>query len=177
MDRSRVLTSGELTAELVAQVRAVLQRAFGDELAEEDWQHALGGWHVLAERDAEVVAHAAVVPRELHVEGVPLRTGYVEAVATEPALQRGGLGSAVLATATRLVQDHFELGALSTGVHGFYERAGWERWQGPVFVRAAAGPVRRPDEDGAVMVLRFGRSATIALTAPISCEPRAGDDW
>jgi hypothetical protein len=37
--------------------------------------------------------------------------------------------------------------------------------------------VRTPEEDGGIMVLRFGATATLDLTAAISCEARAGDDW
>lgn len=177
MSRTRVVRSDELTPQRSTQVRSLLLRAFRGELTEEDWQHALGGWHVFLEREGSVIAHAAVVPRELHVDGLPYRTGYVEAVVVDPPHQGSGLGSVVLATVTTLVEEHFEMGGLSTGAHRFYERAGWERWQGPVFARTAAGPVRLPEEDDAVMVLRFGRSTTIDLTSSISCEARAGDNW
>ena len=51
-------------------------------------------------RDGVVVAHASVVPRALDVDGLPFRTGYVEAVATAPEVQGRGLGTAVMTAAS-----------------------------------------------------------------------------
>ena len=116
-------------------------------------------------------------PRELHVAGRPFRTGYVEGVGTEPGRQRAGLGSLASAQAGDLVRAGFELGALSTGRPAFYEHLGWERWRGPTYVRRGNATVRTPDEDDGVLVLRFGPRAAVDLTAPLSCEARAGDDW
>ena len=48
---------------------------------------------------------------------------------------------------------------------------------GPTFVRSGAAAVRSEDEDDGIMVLRFGPSAGVDLTEPLSCEARAGDDW
>lgn len=124
-----------------------------------------------------MLAHAAVVPRALEVDGRPLRTGYLEAVATDRSRQGEGLGSLVLADATALVRSEYELGALSSGLHAFYARHGWERWRGPTYARHGAETVRTADDDDGVMVLRFGPSAAIDLTAPLSCEGRRGDDW
>jgi hypothetical protein len=44
-------------------------------------------------------------------------------------------------------------------------------------VRDGAETIRTEAEDDGVMVLRFGPSAPVDLTAPISCERRRGDDW
>src|SRR5664280_2533818 len=78
-----------LTSAQVSAIRVLLWAAFGDDedeaMTEDDWQHALGGSHFLLELDGEIVAHASVVERELDVDGRPLRTGYVEAVATAVA--------------------------------------------------------------------------------------------
>lgn len=170
-------TTADAPAGRLDEVRALLGAAFGANFTDDDWAHALGGWHVLAvERDA-VLAHAAVVPRRLEVAGRPVRTGYVEAVATQPARQREGLGSQVMREARQIVEDAFELGALATSTHGFYTRLGWERWRGPTYVREGARLVRSPDEDGAVMVLRTGATRGLDLAAPIACETRRGDAW
>ena len=167
----------ELAGDLRTQVRALLDRAFAGELSDDDWAHALGGWHVLARAGDAVVAHAAVVPRVLHVGGRPLHVGYVEAVATDPAHQRTGLGTAVVREVGALVAEHFAMGALSTGAHGFYARLGWERWRGPTSVRRDGEQVRTPEEDDGVMVLRLRASADVDLGQPLSCEARTGDDW
>ncbi len=124
-----------------------------------------------------VVAHAAVVGRELHVDGRPIDTGYVEGVGTAPAHQGEGLGTLAMREIGDLIRRHHDLGALATSAHGFYERLGWERWRGPTFVRTDGGLVRTPDEDDGIMVLRFGPTAAVDLGAALSCEARRGDDW
>jgi aminoglycoside 2'-N-acetyltransferase I len=159
------------------EARSLVDDAFGGRFEESDWHHALGGWHVLVTDGGSVVAHAAVVPRELHVDGRPVDAGYVEAVATAPARQGQGLGTLALREVDRLLRRHHELGALSTGAHRFYERLGWERWRGPTFVRVGDDVVRTPDEDDGIMVLRYGPTATLDLTAALSCGAREGDDW
>ena len=124
-----------------------------ERFTDDDWAHALGGVHVVLDVDGEIATHAAVVERELHVDGRPLRTGYVEAVATAPARQGEGFGSLVMTEVNVIVRDGFELGALGTGRHHFYERLGWVTWRGPAFVRMPDGPRRTPDEDGYILVL------------------------
>jgi hypothetical protein len=75
------------------------------------------------------------------------------------------------------VRTNYEMGALGTDLFGFYNRFGWERWAGPTYVRRAEGLFHTTEEDGFVMVLRFGPSEGVNLTASISCEERVGDDW
>jgi aminoglycoside 2'-N-acetyltransferase I len=152
--------------------------AFGGDFEEDDWHHTLGGKRVVVFDGSAPVAHAAVVPRLIHIGGRPFHAGYVEAVATRPDKQRLGLGGLVMRRATRLVRATYDLGALSTGAPIFYERFGWERWRGPTFVRQADRTlVRTPDEDDGVMVLRVGPAAGLDITLPIACEPRSGDAW
>jgi aminoglycoside 2'-N-acetyltransferase I len=148
-----------------------------ERFSEDDWQHALGGVHFVLDVEGEILAHAAVVERELHVGERPLRTGYVEAVATSPARQRKGYGSAVMRPASEYIRDRFEFGALGTSSHGFYERLGWETWRGPTYARTPTGLQRTADEDGYIMVLRTPQSPPLVLTDPISCDWRPGDVW
>ena len=177
VDRVQVVRCSGASPHLHAQLRALVFESFGDDFTEADWEHAHGGWHLLAQRGQRWVAHAAVVPRELHVAGAPISTGYVEAVATERGMRGRGVGSALLVELTRLVRDRFDMGALSTGQHHFYERAGWERWRGRTYVREDPVDVRTPEDDDGVMVLRHGRSAGVDLSGDISCDARPGDAW
>lgn len=159
-------------------IRRLLDAAFEHDFTEDDWQHALGGWHVLIEAGSAMIGHAAVVPRRLMVAGTDVHTGYVEAVAVTPDRQRRGLGTRVMQAATDLVRSRFDLGALSTGEWSFYARLGWERWRGPTFVRLADGTLQRSaDEDDSVMVLRATRTAALDLTTAIACDERSGDSW
>jgi aminoglycoside 2'-N-acetyltransferase I len=111
------------------------------------------------------------------VADASFQAGYVEGVATRRDRQRKGLGSLVMAEVARVVRSTFELGVLSTGQRDFYERCGWERWRGPTYVRDRTQLVRTADDDDGIMVLRFGSSAAIDVTALIACERRPGDDW
>jgi aminoglycoside 2'-N-acetyltransferase I len=158
-------------------VRALLDDAFAGEFSDDDWAHTLGGTHVLVRDGDDVVAHAAIVARDLDIGDRRWRAGYVEGVATASRRQGSRFGTAAMHEAARVVHAGFELGALATSVHPFYERLGWERWQGPSFVRRGDATVRTEDEDDGIMVLRFGPSTGLDLTEPITCESRRGDDW
>jgi aminoglycoside 2'-N-acetyltransferase I len=181
--RVRLARSGDLTAAETAEIRALLDAAFDDDVpderfGEDDWQHALGGTHAIVESGRAIVSHAAVVVRELRVDGRPLRAGYVEAVATLPAEQGRGFGTLAMRAMNDVIRRDHELGALGTGAHGFYERLGWERWRGPTSVRIEGRDRRTPDEDGFILVLRTPRSpVNLDVTAPISCDWRPGDVW
>ena len=146
---------------------------------DDDWRHALGGVHFVLDLDGRIVSHASVVERELHAGGRPLRTGYVEAVATAPEHQGTGLGSLVMQEVTGYIDHHFELGALGTGRQGFYHRLGWQTWQGPSFVRtdAAGGDRPTPEDDGSILVLPTKASPILDTGSAISCDWRSGDSW
>jgi aminoglycoside 2'-N-acetyltransferase I len=179
--RLRRLSTTELTSSEATAIRALMDVAFlaDDEqrFSDDDWQHALGGVHFVLELDREIVAHAAVVEREIHVGDRAFRTGYVEAVATDPARQGVGLGSIVMTDVTEYVREHFDLGGLGTGRQSFYRRLGWRVWAGPSSVRTARGDEPTPDEDGSIMVLSTATTPPLDPAAPISCEWRPGDVW
>lgn len=176
----RRVSTDELTDSEIAAARRVLWAAFVDVdggMTEQDWAHALGGVHVLIEVDGEVVGHASVVERELHVAARPVRTGYVEAVAIDPPLQQGGLGTLLMREIGSIVVERFELGALATGTPEFYERLGWLRWTGPTFVRTPTGLQRTEEEDDGILVLPTTPTLDLDRSASISCDWRSGDVW
>lgn len=181
MSALRRVSTNDLTPSAIAAIRELLVAAFGSDdderFTDDDWDHAVGGVHFVLELDGRVIAHAAVVEREIHVDGRALRTGYVEAVATAPDRQGAGFGSLVMADVTAYISDRFELGALGTGRHRFYERLGWLTWTGPSFVRTTDGTRRTPDEDGYILVLRTPSSPALDVAATISCDWRPGDVW
>ena len=179
--RLRRLSSTQLTPSETATIRRLLLDAFGpddeERFTDHDWDHAVGGTHVILDVDGEILTHAAVVERELRLDGRPFRTGYVEAVATVPGRQGAGFGSRVMDDVNALIRDRFELGALGTGRHSFYERLGWRTWTGPSFVRTSEGLHRTPDDDGYIMVLETSLAPGLDLSAAISCDWRPGDVW
>ncbi|HYN68632.1 MAG TPA: GNAT family N-acetyltransferase [Candidatus Eisenbacteria bacterium] len=178
--RLRRLPGDALTPDELRAIRALMDTAFGtgdEAFNDDDWAHALGGLHFVLDLDGEIVSHASVVERTLEIGGRPLRTGYVEAVATAPGLQGRGHGSIVMDAVTEHIRATFELGALGTGRHAFYERLGWQTWLGPATVRSREGEQRTPDDEGYILVLRTPTSPPFDLTEPISCDWRPGDVW
>ncbi len=177
----RRVPSAELGPAEVEHLRTLFDAAFGsdveDRFTEHDWEHALGGTHFVLELDGRIVTHAALVERTLEIDGQPVHTGYVEAVATAGGHEGRGFGSRVVSAVNEAIRDRYELGALGTGRHHFYARLGWETWAGPLFVRTSDGPRRTPDDDGYLMVLRTPTSPSFETTASISCDLRSGDVW
>ena len=178
----RILRTDQVPLVQLGQIRALLEAAFRDdpdgEFGDDDWIHTIGGRHVVVLESDVVVAHAAVVRRTIEVAGTAFRTGYVEGVATLPQRRGQGMGSLAMEPVTRLIREAHEFGVLGTGAYRFYERLGWERWQGPSFVRRADGTVdRTAEDDDGLMVLRTGPTATLDLKSPILCLDRPGDCW
>lgn len=179
----RGVATADLTPTDIAVIRALMVAAFwsdedeNERFTDDDWEHALGGMHFILEVGDEIVTHASVVERALHVGGRPLRTGYVEAVATARGREGAGYGTRVMTDVSAYIADRFELGALGTGRQSFYGRLGWRTWTGPSFVRGPEGLRATPDDDGYIMVLETPSSPALDLSAPISCELRPGDVW
>ena len=180
--RLRRLRTTDLTVVDLAAIRDLMDVAFDSDdeeerFTDEDWEHSVGGTHVVLDRNGVLVAHASVVERPIEIDGRRFRTGYMEAVATAPAQQGRGHGTTVVTAATELIRAAFELGVLGTGAHHFYERLGWETWTGQAFVRTPEGLTRTPDEEGFLLVLRTPTSPGFDLSGSISCDWRPGDVW
>jgi len=132
---------------------------------------------VLAVADGVIVSHALWITRWLApAGGTPLRTAYVEAVATDPARQRRGFASAVLRRLVREVAD-FELAALCPSDDGqpLYARLGWETWTGPLSIRQGSTLIDTPDES--IMIHRLRLTPPLRLSDSMSAEWRPGEVW
>lgn len=156
---------------------ALVQEAFAGQLGHEDWNHALGGFHVIVSEGDQLISHAAVVGRTMLAGGRPLSVGYVEAVATRPKWQGQGHGTTTLRAVAGLIIADFEMGALATKNAGFYTRLGWERWKGATYVQAPTGRKRTAEDDDHVMILRTSRTFDLETTGPLVCEWRSGAVW
>jgi len=146
---------------------------------EEDFEPILNTFsdpmHILVYLDDMLVSHALWVTRWLQYDhSLMLRTAYVEAVATHPDFQERGLGTMVMRAIHAEIQD-FDMGGLSPSDDRWYARLGWERWQGPLFIRTADGLL--PTLGEVVMILRLPRTPKFDLTAPLSAEWRQGELW
>ena len=95
----------------------------------------------------------------------PLRTGYVEAVATAPDRQGAGFGSPVMgAGRTTTSATRYDLGGAWHGPPAVLRAPGLADLARPVVRRAFRGRERTPDEDGYIMVLTTPTSPTLDLT-------------
>ncbi|MEA2453363.1 MAG: aminoglycoside 2-N-acetyltransferase [Actinomycetota bacterium] len=173
----RALPTTEVSSSMLEEIHQLLVATFEGDFADSDWEHTVGGIHFIVEDAGVVVSHASVVPRTLEVDSRPFQVGYVEGVGTDITRHGEGFASAAMTAATAYVRSNYEMGTLGTDLFGFYNRFGWENWTGPTYVRRDGGLTRTADDDGYLMVLRFGPSATVDLSAPISCEDRSGDVW
>jgi aminoglycoside 2'-N-acetyltransferase I len=175
----RSASTPELSDLELTELRLLLYLAFDGEFSDDDWDHTLGGQHFLASSDGVIVAHASVVPRELHVGERPVATGYVEGVAVAEEHRRHGYGHKVMEQLGRFLAPRFELGALSAAerYHAFYRRLGWELWGGPTAVIVDGAAQRTPEEDETVMVLETAATGHLDRQATLACPWRAGDVW
>ena len=169
------------TRELDEATRAAVVRLCIDAHQEEDFRNLFSylppdGLHVLAALGEELVGHAVVTTRWLQpVEGPLLRTAYVDAVATSPAHQRQGIGSAVMTHLASAVGD-YDVACLETDRVSFYERLGWEEWRGPLAGRSDEGLIPTPDQKG-VMILRLPRTPELDPDTLLTIEVHPARIW
>jgi aminoglycoside 2'-N-acetyltransferase I len=169
------------TRELDDATRAAVVRLCLDAHQEEDFRNLFSylppdGLHVLANRDEELVGHAVVTTRWLQQLELPLlRTAYVDAVATSPAQQRQGIGSAVMSHLASALDD-YDVACLETERVSFYERLGWEEWRGPLAGRSDEGLIPTPDQRG-VMILRLPRTPELDPDTLLTIEVHPARIW
>jgi aminoglycoside 2'-N-acetyltransferase I len=155
------------TEDLDAITRSAIIRVCSIAHQEADFQHLFdyipaGGRHFLAYCDAELVSHAVVTTRWLQPEGLPLlKTAYVDAVATLPAYQGRGYGTAVMQQLANNITD-YELACLETDRPAFYKRLGWQEWRGALAGRTEAELLPTPDQKG-IMILRLAHTPPFDL--------------
>lgn len=170
----------ELDASGLREARAVLDDAFVDDpLTEDDWEHCLGGLHVLTWEDDVLVAHAAIVARPMLLGEVPLRVGYVEGVGVRRDRLRRGYGGTVMAPVEAMAGREHPALALATSDEGlpFYLARGWRTWPGRTYVVTATGRRRTEDEDDSIMVWPAGPFRDVRRDSELACYERAGEDW
>ena len=171
----RVVAGEDLTLEEREELVALCDLAY-----EEDMEEIINQFddpvHVLGEFQGKMVCHALWVTRFLQPEGFPpLRTAYVEAVATHPDFQHRGFASAIMRKVVEEIQD-FDIAGLAPFNVDYYARLGWELWRGIMFERKEAGLVASP-ADERVMIYRLPRTPALDLDAAISVEWRKGEVW
>jgi aminoglycoside 2'-N-acetyltransferase I len=172
-----VLRADQLTSEQLAEIHALCKRAYAVYDVDLDllFQTLTNATHVMGWLGSAIVSHAMWVTRWLQPSHQPpLRTAYVEMVATEPQFQGRGFASAIMRRLASAIDD-FELGGLSPAEPMLYTKLGWDFWQGPLFIRTKDGLISTPD--GQVMILPLPKTPPLDLTLPLSAEWRAGELW
>lgn len=175
----RTAHTSELDASELEAARSLLYRAFADEdFSADDWEHSLGGMHVLATHEGALVGHAAVVQRRLLHQGKALRTGYVEGVAVHPEWQRHGIGGRLLDEVERIVTRAYEVGALgSTDAGGpLYRSRGWRTWEGTARALTPEGVLATQDAVDYLYVLPVP-GQELDFQGDLICDYRLGDLW
>jgi aminoglycoside 2'-N-acetyltransferase I len=175
----RVVHTAYLQPNELTQIRDLLDRAFAGQFDDTDWDHALGGLHITVVDDDRIVAHAAVVQRQLVHDDQPVRTGYVEAVAVDLYRRGRGYAAMMMSEAEQLIRAAYDLGALSAsgGVDDLYRSRGWLAWQGLTYVLAPTGITRTPDDDDSTFVFPVAGRHRIRTTGMLACDWRDGDVW
>lgn len=175
--RLEVLHADQLTSEQLTEIHALCNRAYAvyDVDLEPLFQTFTNTTHVLGWWGSAIVSHAMWVTRWLQPSSQPpLRTAYVEMVATEPQFQGRGFATAVMRRLASATYD-FELGGLSPAESMLYEKLGWVFWQGPLFIRTKDGLISTPE--GSIMILSLPKTPPLDLTLPLSAEWREGEFW
>jgi aminoglycoside 2'-N-acetyltransferase I len=173
----RIAHTAQLDVPTLEAARDLVLDVFAPDIEPEDWDHALGGLHVLVHEDDALVGHAAVVLRRLVHAGRALRCGYVEGVAVRADARRRGHGGALMTAVGDILRGGYELGALAATDEAvsLYERHGWERWRGQLSALTPVGVVPTPEDEGGVFVLPV--AVPLALGGPLVCDWRDGDVW
>jgi aminoglycoside 2'-N-acetyltransferase I len=130
---------------------------------EEDYRPFLQSFinpvHIMGKLNGRLVCHALWITRWLQVgEQRPMRTAYVEAVATDENFRGHGYATTVMQRLAEKIQD-YEIGGLSPAET----------------TRTKDGGVPNPEEK--VMILRLPNTPEIDLCAPLSIEWREEEVW
>jgi aminoglycoside 2'-N-acetyltransferase I len=173
-DRIQRLSTEALPESMASAVRELCDLAYHSPTA--PYFAAIGpGEHLLGWEEGVLVSHLMWVTRWLQMgDDAPLRTAYVEMVATAAVFQGQGRATALLQYFPSQV-EHFDLAALCPATVRLYSRLGWQLWRGPLGVRTETGLLPTPEER--VMVLPLPRSPPLDLTLPLSVEWRPGEVW
>ncbi|MET9084046.1 GNAT family N-acetyltransferase [Streptomyces sp. NPDC004237] len=173
----RIAHTADLDPAELRAARDLLHGAFGGDFGDSDWDHGLGGLHVLVHDEEGLAAHGSVVQRRARYRDRWLRVGYVEAVGVRADARRRGLGGQVMAALEGIVDRAYDLGALGASDDGarLYTARGWRLWSGRICALSPdRGIVRLPEEEGCVFV-RPARAGALDPAHELVFDWRDGD--
>ncbi|MBU3646048.1 MAG: GNAT family N-acetyltransferase [Candidatus Nanopelagicaceae bacterium] len=170
------IEDSSLNLEISKSLRELLNDAFESDFAEEDWQHTFGGIRFVGRLHDELVAHGAVVPRWMKIDGEQMYVGYVEGIAVASQHWRKGYGSLLIAKITEYCRSEFSLSLLSTDEKEFYRKQGWLDFEGETYILENGQEKRSKDEDEGLMYI-YGKNFYKSAPKKAVCESRDGDAW
>jgi len=171
-----IVQSETISGDLYKEILCLCNAAYREDLTEL-FRTFSSCTHVIGEIDDRVVSHAMSVTRWLQPgTSRPLKTAYVEAVATLPTNQGNGYATEVMQHLTAHIPTSYELAALSPAATGLYSRLGWQFWRGPLSIRMPSGSDElTPDER--VMIFELPGRPKLNLDESLSAEWREGELW
>lgn len=177
-----VLNAGLISPETLGEIRQLCNDAYGENLVPL-FDVYTADFHVLARRHDLTVGHAMIVTRWLQAgESRPMRTAYVEMVATSPGHRRQGVATMVMREVAQVAAcEGYDLAALCPADTGLYCHLGWEYWQGELFIRAPGvggkgRPALMPTPEERVMILRLPATPALDPWQHLSAEWREGGE-
>jgi len=173
--RIECISSDELAGQDYAAIVAMCELAYEEPLAGLFDAYGLAQ-HLIGRQDGRIVSHAMWVTRWLQPEGLPpLRTAYVEMVASHPSYQSLGHATRLMVQVPGRLTDDFQLAALCPAETRLYRRLGWTFWRGSLFIHQAKSLLPTPEEQ--VMILPLPGTPPLDLDAALSAEWREGELW
>lgn len=166
----------DFVADNLSAIKNLLSDAYEGDFSEEDWLHSFGGVRFLGTLNNEIVAHGAVVPREVLINEKMTTIGYLEAIAVATNHQGQGVGRQLLSSISDFCLSEYQISMLSTDEFGFYENFGWKQFKGKSGVLLGTEVILTPDEDEGLMYL-FGKTGSSQEILTAYCDSREGDHW
>ncbi len=160
------------------QIYQLLFQVFKQGFSREDFDHTLGGMHILAYDNHQLIGHVAIVQRSVIVDCSPFRIGYLEGLGVAEAYRRQGIGRKLMEQSSEIIVNSHDFGLLSASEEGLplYQSLGWKIWTGELYESNRESYQRSFDDEGSVLFWA-APSQSIAATSPLYCDYRSGDQW
>lgn len=169
--------SSQLSNEEKETLYRMLYQGFDHDFTRDDFQHALGGMHVLAYDHQQIIGHVSIVQRNMAIGDKPITVGYVEAMAVLENYRRQGIGKQLMLATNKIIDDCYQLGLLCASDEGvsLYQSVGWRVWNGSLYELNQGHYIHSIDEEGGIM--GWSNNQSIDFTQPLYCDFRSGDQW
>ena len=170
--------TSQLTSVEKALIYQLLYQVFEQDFSLADFDHALGGMHILAYQNDQIIGHVAIVQRSVIADRSPYRIGYIEGLGVAEAYRRQGIGRKLMEQSGYIIANSYDFGLLSASEEGLplYQSLGWKIWSGELYESTIDSYQRSLEDEGSVLFLA-GATQDIAATSPLYCDYRSGDQW